>query len=186
MVLTLAAFCGLAKHSTHATVQKLQACYRGLSLLSNAAAKMMTINMGDCLQISPSVLESDYPMPVKPRKGIPFVDEEEEEEVYCAAPFNMNADIEATPYAEPGEEQGEQQVVAVSIHEITLGPGLSAVAPPHRSQVVTATYVGASVCGRQPLFVQGCMTAQSPLAMAMHIISASVAMAHGSTAMCRF
>lgn len=74
----------------------------------------MTINLGACMQISSSVLESDYPMPVKPRKGIPFVDEEEEEEVYCAAPFNMNADIEATPFAEPGEEQGEQQMVAVT------------------------------------------------------------------------
>lgn len=57
-------------------------------------------------QMSSSVLESDFPMPVKPRKGLPFLDEEEEEEVYCAAPFNMNADIEAPSFTEPGEEPG--------------------------------------------------------------------------------
>lgn len=60
--------------------------------------------------MSASVLESDFPMPVKPRKGVPFLDEEEEEEVYCAAPFNMNADIEAPAFAEPGEEQGMQHI----------------------------------------------------------------------------
>ena len=47
-------------------------------------------------------------MPHKPRKGVPFYDEETEEEAYCAAPFNMNApDVEAplpTSFTEDGEE----------------------------------------------------------------------------------
>lgn len=47
-------------------------------------------------------------MPHKPRKGVPFFDEEEEEEAYCAAPFNMNApDVEAplpTSYAEDSDD----------------------------------------------------------------------------------
>ncbi len=47
-------------------------------------------------------------MPHKPRKGVPFFDEEQEEEAYCAAPFNMNApDVEAplpTAFTEDGEE----------------------------------------------------------------------------------
>lgn len=47
-------------------------------------------------------------MPHKPRKGVPFFDEEEEEEAYCAAPFNMNApDVEAplpTSYTEDGDD----------------------------------------------------------------------------------
>jgi len=62
-----------------------------------------------CLwQVSSALLESDFPMPHKPRKGVPFFDEEEEEEAYCAAPFNMNApDVEAplpTTFTEDGEE----------------------------------------------------------------------------------
>lgn len=47
-------------------------------------------------------------MPHKPRKGVPFFDEEQEEEAYCAAPFNMNApDVEAplpTAFTQDGEE----------------------------------------------------------------------------------
>lgn len=54
------------------------------------------------------MLESDFPMPHKPRKGVPFFDEEQEEEAYCAAPFNMNApDVEAplpTAFTQDGEE----------------------------------------------------------------------------------
>ena len=60
------------------------------------------------VQITSSLLESDFPMPHKPRKGVPFYDEETEEESYCAAPFNMNApDVEAplpTSFTEDGEE----------------------------------------------------------------------------------
>lgn len=60
------------------------------------------------MQISSALLESDFPMPHKPRKGVPFFEEEEEEEAYCAAPFNMNApDVEAplpTSFTEDGEE----------------------------------------------------------------------------------
>ena len=47
-------------------------------------------------------------MPHKPRKGVPFFDEEQEEEAYCAAPFNMNApDVEAplpTAFTQDGKD----------------------------------------------------------------------------------
>ena len=60
------------------------------------------------VQPSSALLDSEFPMPHKPRKGVPFFDEEEEEEAYCAAPFNMNLpDVEAplpTSYAEDGDD----------------------------------------------------------------------------------
>ncbi len=66
------------------------------------------------------MLEStDFPMPHKPRKGVPFFDEDEEEEAYCAAPFNMNApDVEAplpTTFTEDGEEVAGDSLQKISI-----------------------------------------------------------------------
>ena len=60
------------------------------------------------LQASSALLESDYAMPAKSKKGaIPFFDEEEDE-AYCAPPFNMNApDVEA-PMVSAGAGEGEE------------------------------------------------------------------------------
>lgn len=52
-------------------------------------------------------------MPHKPRKGgVPFLDEEEEDEAYCAAPFNMNApDVEAPLPTSYGDDNDDNTVL---------------------------------------------------------------------------
>ncbi|KAL3150937.1 hypothetical protein ABBQ32_000684 [Trebouxia sp. C0010 RCD-2024] len=75
---------------------------------SDISADQSLLSGGHKRRPSSALLDSEFPMPHKPRKGVPFFDEEEEEESYCAAPFNMNApDVEAplpSSYGEGGDD----------------------------------------------------------------------------------
>ena len=97
-------------HSLHTGSQShiLQRCQTLLRLMLCSLLMQVSETVIVMLQPSSALLDSEFPMPHKPRKGVPFFDEEEEEEAYCAAPFNMHApDVEAplpSSYAEDSDE----------------------------------------------------------------------------------